>query len=174
MYINKTYKDINKPLKVIENSLFKSNGTNCNSVKLVLFDKDLKNILVPKKIKNLQNKIKKNITLNANFKNIIEKYNLKPYYKFLGDNLGIQRFNLNPSLFFENFNEENIFKTEIFGPLLFFLEVNNSDEIFNIVDKSKFGISFTIFTKEKDIKKYFDIKVGRININKGPIRCFLF
>jgi len=65
-----------------------------------------------------------------------------------------------------------IVKTETFGPVVSFIEIKNLNEAVKIINKSKYGLQASIFTKDEGtaIKLAEKLEVGTVQINSNPQR----
>lgn len=59
------------------------------------------------------------------------------------------------------------FREEIFGPVLFILNVDTLDEALSIINRNKYGNGTAIFTQSGATARKFehDVNVGQIGIN---------
>jgi len=75
--------------------------------------------------------------------------------------------------------ENEIFRTEIFGPVLTLINVNSLDEAIELINKGRYGNSACIFTKSGAAARRFrhDVLAGNVGINIGiaaPMAFFPF
>jgi malonate-semialdehyde dehydrogenase (acetylating)/methylmalonate-semialdehyde dehydrogenase len=76
-------------------------------------------------------------------------------------------FYLGPSLFDKVSTTMEIYKEEIFGPVLIVLRANNIDEAIRIINNNPYGNGTAIFTRSGAHARRFehDIEVGMVGIN---------
>lgn len=68
--------------------------------------------------------------------------------------------------------EMKVVKTEIFGPILSFVKVENNEEAIRIVNDSVYGLQTSVFTKDEGTGLVFakNLKTGTVQINGSPQR----
>jgi len=68
--------------------------------------------------------------------------------------------------------EMNVVAKEVFGPVLSFIVVENTEEMINIINKSRYGLQACIFTKDEGtgLTLSNQINVGTVQINGSPQR----
>jgi len=66
----------------------------------------------------------------------------------------------------------SVVKTEVFGPVLSFIEVSSMDEAVRIIKKSKYGLQACVFTQDEGHGLVFakELNVGTVQINGSPQR----
>jgi malonate-semialdehyde dehydrogenase (acetylating)/methylmalonate-semialdehyde dehydrogenase len=86
---------------------------------------------------------------------------------------------IGPTIFGNVNPESDIYKTEIFGPVLSIINVDSLEDAINLINKSQFGNSACIFTRSGAAARKFrhDTLAGNIGINIGiaaPMAFFPF
>ncbi len=72
-----------------------------------------------------------------------------------------------PTLFDHVSKEMQIYKDEIFGPVLCVVRANNYDEAINLVNEHEFGNGTSIYTSDGDVSRNFttNCKIGMVGVN---------
>jgi len=189
--------DAEKSINNIVDSAFGCAGQRCLAISQTImvgeaYNKFAKNLI--KKTSNLKlgNGLKSNVDLgpviSAKHKKRICYYIDKALKEGANLLLDGRKINLDllpnghfigPTIFNNVTPEMTIAKQEIFGPVLSICSVNNLDEAINLVHKSKFGNTCSIFTSNGYYARKFkhEIGISMIGINVGvaaPMAFFAF
>lgn len=181
-YVDKKCKILSKASKIIVNSFTRHNGQMCNSVRGVLahssvYDKliqYLKNELLelpigsPSLIDSRIGALISGTVTRANDLVSEARSKAENVWNFSAKNNVISpTLILNPAL------ESSVISESIFAPILWIKRVENHREAISIYsDKNKHGLSFSVFSYDEEVSNYFikNIRAGRININKHPLK----
>lgn len=101
-------------------------------------------------IKNLREQIR-----NSKYENIHTIFNVRDFPKLIE----------NPT------KKSTIVREESYGPLLWVKRTNSIKDVFEYLKENDYGISFTIFSKDKTKINHMikNISVSRFNVNKNPL-----
>jgi succinylglutamic semialdehyde dehydrogenase len=171
---------------------FLSSGQRCNSTSIVAIHRSLSEAFI-----NEFHRLAKNLVIDhpLDFEKepfmgpVIDKATQDNYLLFIGmaKREGIEEimrgkelqkkfkgYYITPSVHYtENFNPKSVFLTnELLGPNCIFLPYDDVSNITSLINKSPFGHTTSLFTKNQEVIKFChdNLVIGRLNINLSTLK----
>lgn len=171
------FKDANMDLAIREimKGSFGFSGQRCTSIKKVFVEKKVYEEFVNAfKLKLKGFKLKEPLIDKSIVNSLKECYEeaLNKGAKLISDPLEIKDNFVTPVVFTDVNKDMQIFKDELFAPIIFvspFSEINELEEMCN---DSRYGLQASIFTEDIELASQISLKLdfGRVNINFAPSR----
>lgn len=177
--------DIEKAAEGVVKAAFGYTGQKCSATSRVYVDKSIKQKFVNSLIeKTKEMKVGTAIDRNSSLGPLINEKsyrNFQSYMKtgfqdgkvltgghIISENYKQYGYYVEPTIIDDLPKNHNLFKEELFVPIVCIAEVDNLDEALNLANDSEYGLTAGIFTQDEDeAKKFLDeIEAGVIYVNR--------
>lgn len=186
VYVDESCDNLKKISKILINSFVRHNGQMCDSVRGIILHSGIYNMVVDQ-LKNgiLNIKVDSPLLIESQIGSLLEGSSAR--VSFIVDktrpesediyNYSIKNNIVSPTLIINPKDDSLVISENIFAPVVWIKRVDNYQEAISLFrEKNKHGLGFSIFSNSRKVISEFtyNIKVGRLNINKDPIDIGIF